>query len=252
MGIRYCMHCGMPVPRRAKICPECGRSLKMRAPQNAPEPRVLPERPAAKGRTPRGKQPADKKASCFALGLIALLCTAALIIINAGDRIENARSRRREKKTDTQHNTATTRREIKIPEIIMPDITIPDIQLPQPPAAEFSAESYTVETNLLGETVLYVNINYTNKAETPECFLTSFQISVQQDDKACLMTAGNPAQENHLMDQVQPDETALISEAFIISPEKEAAVSVNAYFSDDTYLEQSILPHADGTVSVIQ
>ena len=251
MKTRHCQHCGMPIPRRAKICPECGTSQKHSVPPTSAAPRFAQEQPGQAGRAHRGQQAANQKGCCCLIAFIVLFIAAGVIILTVTDKIERARSRHREKSTDVQHGT-TVRPEIKIPEMSMPEISIPDIKLPEPPAAEFAVDSYTVGTNLFGETVLYVNVNYTNKAETPECFLTCFQISVQQDDEMCIMTAGNPAQENHLMDQVQPDETALISEAFIISAEKEAAVSVNAFFSDDTYLEQTILPHADGTVSVIQ
>ena len=52
------------------------------------------------------------------------------------------------------------------------------------------------------------------------------------------------------MDSVKPDETILTTTAFIISAEKETTVAVGAYFADENYLEETILPHADGTVSV--
>ena len=253
MGSRYCMHCGMPVPRRARICPECGSPLKMSAPPNAPDPtnpRIFPEQMKPADKTHRKKHTSNKSAIVFAVGFIAIFSAAAFFIMRAGKNIENARSRHRENMMDAQRKATTTRPEIKIPEFSMPEISIPDIKLPEPPAAAFSVDSYAVEKNLLGETVLYVNLNYTNKAENKECFLKSFKISVQQDGEACKQTAGDPTRENHLLEHVPPDETVLISEAFIISTEKETNVSVTAFFSEGSCLEETILPHADGTVSV--
>lgn len=242
MGVRYCMYCGMPIPRKAKICPECGNSLKAAAPKPA-SPRIAPA-----GRSDRRKHTPNKKASLAAVSLIAVTCAAFIIILNAGKKIENARSRHRENVMDAERKE--THLKIDMPEFSMPDISIPDLQLPEPPAAEFAVESYAVETDLMGNTVLYVNISYTNKAETQECFMTNFHITVQQDGGTCRQTAGDPTRENHLTDSVQPDETALISEAFIIEPEKKTTVSLRAFFGADNYLEEIVLPHEDGTVTV--
>ena len=97
-----------------------------------------------------------------------------------------------------------------------------------------------------------MNVNYTNKAENPKCFMTVFQIAVQQEGMLCQMTAGDPERENHVLDQVPPNETVLISEAFLIDTEKETTVSVSAYFGEDNYLEETILPHTDGTITVCE
>ena len=243
MGVRYCMYCGMPVPRKAKICPECGNSLKAAAPKPA-APRIDPA-----DRMRRRKQHTpNKKAALTAVSLLAVTCTAVIIILNAGSKIENARSRHRENMMDAQRKE--THLKIDMPEFSMPDISIPDLKLPEPPEAEFAVESYAVETDLMGNTVLYVNINYTNKAETKECFLSNFRVTVQQDGGTCRQTAGDPEKENHLLDSVEPDETALISEAFIIEPEKKTTVSLSAFFGEGNYLEEIVLPHADGTVTV--
>ncbi|MBR4201809.1 MAG: zinc ribbon domain-containing protein [Oscillospiraceae bacterium] len=251
MGIRYCMHCGMPVSRKAVFCPECGASLKEAAPRKESDsaaPRDALKKPAPEGRVNRRKRKANKIAWLFAAGMTAAVCIAAFFILDAGEKIKYARSRRQENIMDAQRS-ATDHPRIRIPEISIPDISIPDIQIPEPPAAAFAVEGYETETNLKGDTVLYVSIRYTNEAEDEECFLTNFQISVQQEGARCKQTAGDPAKENHLTDLVQPDETVLISAAFIIQAEKEATVSVGAFFGKDNYLEQTVLPHSDGTVS---
>ena len=250
MGIRYCLHCGMPVPRRAKICPECGTSLNVPVPHNTPEPTVprsSPVKPKRANQTHRSKQ--NKNARPFAAVVIAVCCAIAFFILNAGDKIENARSRHRENMMDAERNT-TTRPASGISEFSMPDFSFPDIQLPKPPPAAFTAESYEVKTNPAGETVLYVNINYTNLAEEKELFLTNFRISVQQNGEECTQTAGDFTPENHLIKQVQPDETVLISAAFLISAEQETTISVCEIFGEKSYLGDTILPHADGTVTV--
>ena len=134
----------------------------------------------------------------------------------------------------------------------MPEIYIPEIHMPEPPAASFSVESYDIETNQNGETVLYVNVSYTNDAEDKQCFMTNFKISVQQEGEDCKQTALRPDMENNMFDHVQPDETSLISRAFIIDDEKEALVSVDALFSNVNYVKETVLPTTDGTVSVIK
>ena len=245
MENRYCMHCGMPIPRKAKICPECGTVLSRSAMRNDPQP------PQKNQRIRGGKQTANKLGLFLVIGFFGVFCAALFFIANIAGKIKNANSRHREAEYETQHTASSQARpEISIPEISMPEISFPDIHFPEPPAAAFAVESYEIETNLMGETVLYVNISYTNKAEDQQSFFTNFRISVQQDGNACMQTAGNPAKENHLMEQIQPDETALVSEAFIISTEKETAVSVSAFLGGETYLEETVLPHADGTVSV--
>lgn len=251
MGIRYCMYCGMVISRKANICPECGNSLKLSAPKIKPQTteklldlnKLLP-----KNRLHRRKQ--NNIALCFAVGLLAVSCGSAFFIMDVSGKIKRARSRHLENMMDEQRDTTTPHHEIKIPEMSMPVIEIPDIQIPTAPAAAFAVESYAVETNHMGETVLYVNINYTNKAETEECFLTNFLISVHQEGAVCRLTAGDPAKAQHLTERVQPDETVSVSEAFIIQADKEATVSVASFLGYETYLEETVFPHSDGTVSV--
>lgn len=238
MGIRYCMHCGMPVPQKAVFCPKCGAPMKIRAPHKS-------RQKAAQ----RSKSSPAKTALYLAAGLTGAVCAAAFFILHGGEKIEQAKSRHRENMLNAERNTTEPPSEFSIPDISLPEISLPEIHLPQPPAAAFSLESYAVGSNPAGETVLYVDISYTNKAEDEKCFLTNFKISVRQDGTACRQTAGKPAAENHLTDHVQPDETALISEAFLIQADREATVSVTAFLGEDNYLEETILPHADGTVS---
>ena len=251
MGIRYCMHCGMPVPRRADFCPECGSSLKEPAPKDYPQqavPAASPERPEPAGRTRRRNQRTNKAVLYAAAGLTAVCGIIAFFILNVGEKMQYARSRHQENLMEAER-AEKKHPEISIPDISIPEIAFPDIQLPEPPAAAFAVESYEIETGLTGETVLYVNLSYTNNAENRECFLTNFKISVQQAGEACRQIACDPARENHITDQVQPDETARISAAFIIQAEQETTVSVAAFLGEGNYLEEIIVPHSDGTVS---
>ena len=250
MKMQYCMHCGMPVPRRAKICPECGNTMKQSAPQTI-VPRFSPEKPGAAGRTHRGTQSVNKSALVVSTVAVVVAVAAISVFMTVADNLKDARSRHRENRTEQQRGTAG-HPEISIPEISIPEISVPDLHLPEPPAAEFAAESYEVKTNPAGDTVLYVNLSYTNKAEEQKRFLTNFRISVQQEGELCRQTVGNPENGNGLMSPVQPEETALISEAFIIQAEKEATVSVNALFGKEVIWEETVFPQADGAVSVAE
>ncbi len=254
MGIRYCIHCGMPIPRKVKVCPECGTSQIISAPRNDLRSIEMPQFSQKKAvrRPDRGTRRGQQKPNRFALlliaGFLAVFCITVFFVVKASDEIKNARSRHRENMLDSQR---TRRPVISIPDISMPDISFPDIRLPEPPPATFAAAGYETETDLTGEMFLNVNIYYTNIAEERQCFLTNFRISVQQEGKACRQTVST-AKENRLMGYVQPDETALISEAFFVTPEKEATVTVSALFGADIYLEETVLPHADGTVTVCE
>lgn len=251
MGNRYCENCGLPVPRKAKICPECRASLNRADVQNGPCQSVPPQfsdEQHTEHRINDKKQPNNKIAIFTAIVSIVLF---GILIFNVPHKIKNAISRHRENMM-VEQNTETTRPKISIPEISMPEIYIPEIHMPEPPAASFSVESYDIETNQNGETVLYVNVSYTNDAEDKQCFMTNFKISVQQEGEDCKQTALRLDMENHMFDHVQPDETSLISRAFIIDDEKEALVSVDALFSNVNYVKETVLPNTDGTVSVIK
>ena len=258
MGIHYCMYCGMPIPRKARICPECGASQELPPPQSEtqePQPRLAEETkrtPQQRQRSRRRRKTNNMIAVCFVIGMTVIFGAVLFLVFDAAEGIRRARSRHQENQMDAQGSSKPTIREFSMPEISMPEISIPEIHLPEPPAAEFTVESYQTETNLLGETVLYVNLNYKNTDETAKCFLTSFRISVEQEGTSCRLTAGDPTKENHIASEVQPDETVTVTEAFLISPEKETAVSVHAYFGAEPYLEDTILPHADGTVSAAE
>lgn len=243
MKNRYCINCGMPVPRKAKICPECGCSLKLPVP---PLDKLQPDSPHPKRRS---KPKINRKALFYAVGLILVFSVLVFLTPTVVTKIQFARSRHQENMLDEQRASTTTRPEFSIPEISMPEIAIPDIRLPEPPPAAFALESYEIKTNPEGETVLYVNVSYTNIAEDKQCFMINYKISVQQEGAECKITAGDPAKDNHLLDQLQPDETAVISEAFIIQAEKETTVSVSAYLGGEKYVKETMIPHTDGTVS---
>lgn len=256
METRYCMYCGMPIPRKAKICPECGANQDLSA-QKDPQPYVMPQlsreqiNPQRQVRKMLSKQQTDRRAlvvvAVFFIAFLTMLFTAFFVT----KMTKNARSRHRENQIDEQRREKErTHPQISLPDFSMPDFSLPEFHLPEPPPADFAFAGYAVETNLRGETVLYVDVDYTNLAETQECFLTGFHITVAQEGEACKQTAGNPARENHLLEYVQPDETALVSEAFVIDAEKETTVSVVAYLGGEIYLEETVIPHADGTVSV--
>ena len=239
MKEHYCINCGARIPRRAKICQECGFSMNLSAPNM--ESRL------------RGTKHLTLILTAIAFAFLIALSAGVYFIFRAAGEIRNARSRHRENVMDEERSAQEkSHPEFSMPEISMPEIVIPEIHFPEPPAAAFAPESYEIETDLTGETVLYVNIRYTNKAEEAHCFLTNFKITVQQDGEICRQTAGDPTRENHLLEDVQPDETVLISEAFVIGTEKETSVSVNAFFSGNKYLEETIIPHADGTVSAAE
>ena len=254
MGIRYCIHCGMPIPRKVKVCPECGTSQIVSEPRNDLRSIEMPRFSQKKAvrrperRTRRGGQKPKRSALLMTAGILAVFCVAVFFVLKASKEARNARSRQRENMLDSQR---TRRREISIPDISMPDISFPDIRLPEAPPAAFAPAGYETGTDLMGETFLNVNIYYTNIAEERQCFLTNFRISVQQEGEACRQTVSD-VKENRLMGYVQPDETALVSEAFLVTPEKEATVTVSALFSDDICLEETVLPHADGTVTVCE
>ena len=248
MEEHYCINCGMPIPRKTRICPECGASQILIVPRKNTQQSVPYQR--YKPRSTR--RAAVITGLCFAAVAFFVGFVVILFAADVPDRIKRAHSRHLENQMDAERmEKEKAHPKISIPEISMPEIHIPEIHLPEPPAAEFAAESYTVETNLAGQTVLYVNISYTNRDGKAQCFLTGYRISVQQDGEACRQTAGNPKRENHLMSLVQPEETALVSEAFVISAEKETTVSVSAYFGGETYLEETVIPHADGSVTVV-
>lgn len=253
MKTRYCMYCGMPIPHNAKICPECGSSLN-----------ITPLNRRREKKQNYNKQPTVKKVRsnpdelqrarkiALRIGLIFpfVFFAAVFCFIRAARMIENARSRHRENQMDAERIEKEKRHpHISIPDFSMPDFSFPDIQLPEPPPAEFSVEGYELGTNLTGETVLLVNVSYTNKAETAQCFLMHYRISVQQNGEECPQTAVDPQRENHLVDLVEPDETVQITEAFLISTETEAAVSLRAFFDKNPYLEETVVPHDDGTVT---
>jgi uncharacterized Zn finger protein (UPF0148 family) len=252
------MYCGMPIPRKVKICPECGANQDLSA-QKDPQPYVMPQlsreqiNPQRQVRKMLSKQQTDRRAlvvvAVFFIAFLTMLFTAFFVT----KMTENARSRHREDQIDEQRREKErTHPQISLPDFSMPDFSFPEIRLPEPPPADFAFAGYAVETNLRGETVLYVDVDYTNLADTQECFLTGFHITVEQEGESCRQTAGDPARENHLLGYVQPDETALVSEAFVIDAEKETTVSVVAFLGGEIYLEETVIPHADGTVSVCE
>lgn len=254
MNTRYCMYCGMPIPRRADICPECGNSLKFPIPQNHArrysQENTNQRRTKQAGRNLNKKQVSGKNAALIGLGVVAVFFASVFGIMRTARMIENARSRHRENEMDAQRQEKERAHpHISIPDLSMPDFSFPDIQLPEPPQAEFAVTGYEIQTDPAGKTVLYVNVSYTNKSEKEQCFLVNYKISVEQDGENCRQTAVDPNRENHLTDLIQPDETAQITEAFFISTEKETNVTLTAYLGGEPYLVEAIIPRADGTVA---
>lgn len=267
MGNRYCKNCGMPVPGQESICPECGYSLEESAPEIVPQqivPRISLKKqdqvPAGTEDMQQSGQRKSKKTALFVVGGSVIMLCALFFILDIPGEIRKAASRHREEMMSEERTGTAERPDLNIPEmpaisqISIPEVSvsIPNIQFPKPPEAEFSMESYSVKTNQNGETVLDVTVNYTNKAEEEEYYLTNFTVVVKQDDEACKYASSVPENETHMTAKVLPDETILVSQDFVITPEKETTVSVIAFFGEDAYLQETILPHADGTVSVCE
>lgn len=265
--------------KRAGICEECGKPLsgsarrkEQRTAESKPhEPRDLARDMLSNFESAHNRQ---KKMMRRFKVIAALITLAACLLIAYA--VVNMTSHVKNRRTIREHATEYSVPEFSIPEFSRPEISVPEFSWPDsafpaqdapviPSPGELDGESpvnpdgtsgdtsgeadalpysvtltgHEMTTNLFGENVLVLDLEFTNNSSTAASFFQTLTAKVTQNGSQCMQTAATVDPALTGVNTVEPGASCKVQLAFIAAPDTETQITVSTWRGQQTVMEES-------------
>ena len=230
--MKYCPHCNAPLPKRTRICPDCGRPV-----------RGSKDRGDEKGGSNTGG--CIKLMPVILVVFLAAICMLAFTIVSKISKKHRRQEPDTSSVTDEKTPLYTTIPRETVPPAIQ-TVTIPSFPDDMPldteeNSATVSVEDYAFSEDLFGNKILTVNLLFTNEGDTPTSFFRSFRADAFQDGIGCTVTVTDFDLVQNETRDVQPGKSITVPQSFIVKPDQDIQLTVSKMgFERVTVLEQTI------------
>lgn len=217
--MKTCPHCHQPLPKGVSTCPDCGEPLKQ----------------------PKAAQQ-HKSAPLILLLIGIMILTAAIIGTTIFNMAKKESHHAGHPETEPPVHIITT-----APPSVSPDD--PPAAAPAEPAAQtppctVEFDEYLLTTDLFGENILLVGINFTNGKSVNTRYMSECRATLFQNGVSCQETIANTDYAMNTSAEVQPGATAPIDLAFAVKPGEEVQLVVTSFDGKTTYLDTTFTPEA--------
>ena len=231
--MKYCPHCNAPIHKHTRLCPDCGRPLHGSGSREQT------------GSSNSQKNSAGRKGCAVLVIVLVAFIFIVLTVFRFIIGTVKEQSRRHERRGDDEQSYSEN-----VPEIIT-TFTIPtpwDPDSPptattpvQEPTTSVSVQQYDITKNPFGETVLTVDLLFSNEGDTPVSFFTKYRAQAFQNGVECRVTFADAESAQKETLNVQPGSSLTVPQSFVLNDDSEISFVVSNFgFDTSVVLEQTL------------